>query len=87
MVAQLLGAAVGSALFAGRVGWLVARRYGQRRGLVVPVLVLGAVVFSVWRAGMMHPEDAMGRVAFGMAFAGPAVLGALFGIALAGRRR
>jgi hypothetical protein len=86
MIPHLLAVAVVSGLMAGLVGWLMARRYGPRRALVAPVLVLAAVVFSVWRAGMIHPEDAMGRVAFGMTFAGPAVLGAVLGIALARRK-
>jgi 4-amino-4-deoxy-L-arabinose transferase-like glycosyltransferase len=70
-------------LIAGVVGWAMALRYGRRRALVVPVLVLLAAVLSVLRASGLDPDNLLPRVAHALGFAGPAVAGALVGLALA----
>jgi hypothetical protein len=72
-----------AALIAGVVAWAMARRYGRRRALIVPVLAVAASVVSVVRASGMEDTDMLARAAFAMGFAGPAVAGALVGLALA----
>lgn len=71
------------ALIAGALAWAMAWRYGRRRALIVPVLAVAASVVSVVRASGMEDTDMLVRVAFAMGFAGPAVAGALVGLALA----
>ena len=72
-----------AALIAGLVAWAMARRYGRRRALVVPVLAVAASIVSLVRAGGLEDTDMLARAAFAMGFAGPAVVGALVGLALA----
>jgi hypothetical protein len=72
-----------AALIAGLVAWAMALRYGRRRALVVPVLAMAASVVSVVRAVGFEDTDMLVRVAFAMGFTGPAVAGALVGLALA----
>jgi phosphotransferase system glucose/maltose/N-acetylglucosamine-specific IIC component len=86
MYTSLIGMAAGAALFAAVVAWAMARRYGRRRALVVPVLAIVAAVFSVVRADGLGEDDMLARVALAMGFAGPAVAGALVGLVLAGRK-
>jgi hypothetical protein len=86
MYTSLIAMAAAAALFAAVVAWAMARRYGRRRAMVVPVLAILAAVLSVARAGGMGDGDALPRVALAMGFAGPAVAGALVGLALAGRK-
>lgn len=75
-----------AALIAAVLTFAMARRYGRRRALVVPVLAVVASVVSVVRAGGMEDTDALARAALAMGFAGPAVAGALVGLALARRK-
>ncbi len=83
MLAPLIGMAAISALIAALVGWAVARRYGQRRALAVPVLAVAASAVTIWRAAGLDPADALEKIALAMAFAGPSVAGALLGLVLA----
>ena len=71
------------ALIAGVVAWAMTQRYGRERTMVVPVLAVAAAGLSVFRAGGPDPGDALARVVLAMAFAGPAVAGALVGLVLA----
>jgi hypothetical protein len=75
-----------SALVGLVVGWLVAWRYGRRRALVVPVLAMVVAVVNVFRGAGLDAPEALARVAFATAFAGPSVAGALVGILLVRRR-
>jgi hypothetical protein len=86
MYTSLIAMAAGAALFAAVVAWAMARRYGRRRALVVPVLAIAAAVFSVIRADGLGHGDIVMRVALAIGFAGPAVAGALVGLVLAGRK-
>jgi peptidoglycan/LPS O-acetylase OafA/YrhL len=86
MVVPLILMAGSAALIAAVVAWAMARRYGPRRGLVVPVLAVVAAVVSVVQAGGLEDTDALARAALAMGFAGPAVAGALVGLALARRK-
>jgi hypothetical protein len=86
MVTSLIAMSGAAALFAAVVTWAMARRYGRRRALVVPVLAMLAAVFTVVRAGMLGEGDGILRAALAMGFAGPAVAGALVGLVLAGRK-
>lgn len=86
MYTYLIAIAVTVALFASVVAWAMARRYGRRRAMVVPVLAVLAAVASVVRAGGLDDGDVVSRVALAMGFAGPAVAGALAGLVLAGRK-
>jgi hypothetical protein len=87
MLGPVIGIAGAAALLAMALGWLMARRYGPRRAMVVPVLAVAASALSVCRASGLDPGEAMGRAAMVMAFAGPAVLGGLIGIRLARPKR
>lgn len=75
-----------AALIAGLLTFAMARRYGRRRALIVPVLAAVASIVSVVRAGGMEDTDALARAALAIGFAGPAVAGALVGLALARRK-
>lgn len=86
MYTPLIAMAGIAALIAGVLAWAVARRYGRRRALIVPVLAVAASIVSVVRAGGMDGTDALARAAFAMGFAGPSVAGALVGLALARRK-
>jgi cytochrome bd-type quinol oxidase subunit 1 len=86
MHGPLIAMAGFAALIAAVLGWAMARRYGRRRALVVPVLAVAAGVVSVLRAGGLDPSDMIMRAAFAMGFAGPAVAGSLVGLVLAGRQ-
>ncbi len=88
MYGPLIGMAALSALVAALLAWGVARRYGRGRALVVPVLAVVVSAVTIWRATGLEPSDGMAKIALAMAFAGPAVAGALLGLALArvGRR-
>jgi 4-amino-4-deoxy-L-arabinose transferase-like glycosyltransferase len=83
MVLPLVAMAAVAALIAGVLAWAMARRYGRRRAMVVPVLILAAAVLSVLRVSGLDPADALARAAHALGFAGPAVAGALAGLALA----
>jgi hypothetical protein len=87
MVTSLIAMSAASALFATVVAWAMARRYGRRRAMVVPVLAIAAAVITAVRAGVQDDGDAVARVALVMGFAGPAVAGALLGLVLAGRKK
>ena len=86
MYISLIAISASAALFAAVMAWGMARRYGRRRALVVPVLAVLAAVFTVVRAGTLGEGDAFMRASLAMGFAGPAVAGALVGLALAGRK-
>jgi hypothetical protein len=86
MVTPLIAMSAVAALFGAVAAWAMARRYGRRRALVVPVLAVVAALITVVRAGMLGEGDVVMRVALAMGFAGPAVAGALVGLALAGRK-
>ncbi len=75
-----------STLLAGVLGWAFARRYGRRRALAVPLLALVSTAILMWRVYGLEVPDAMVAVAVIVAVAGPAVAGALVGIALGARR-
>jgi hypothetical protein len=83
MYAPLIAMAGVSVLIAGVVAWAVARRYGRRPALGVPVLAVAASIVSAVRVGGLEDGNAVARVAIAMAFAGPAVVGSLVGLALA----
>jgi uncharacterized membrane protein YfcA len=85
MYGPLIAMAGIAALIAAVVGWAIARRYGRRLALVVPVLAVVAAMISVARAGGSDPDDMTVRVALAFAFVGPSVAGALAGLLLAGR--
>jgi hypothetical protein len=75
-----------AAVIGGVIAWAMAWRYGRRRALVVPVLAVLAAVVMVVRGAGPDPSEMLGRLAIAAAFAGPAVAGALLGIALAARK-
>lgn len=86
MYTPLIAMAGVAALIAGALSWAMARRYGRRRALVVPLLAVVAAVISVARASGLDDTDGFARVVIAMGFAGPAVAGALVGLALARTR-
>lgn len=87
MARLLLGLGLGSALLTAVMTWAVARRYGRRRALVVPILALVAVGLMVGRAGMADPEAAVQALSAAAMLGGPAVAGGFLGLALSGRPR
>lgn len=83
MYGHLVAMGLGSALVAGLITWVVARRYGRWHGLLVPLLALLATAFMIWRASGMNTHDALGVVAAAVVFTGPSVAGSLLGLMIA----
>jgi predicted MFS family arabinose efflux permease len=86
MIGPVIAVAGVAAVIGGVIAWAMAWRYGRRRALVVPVLAVAAAVVMVLRGDGQDPSVLMGRLAIAASFAGPAVAGALIGIALAARK-
>lgn len=87
MYYSLVAMALMSAALTGLVTWGIARRYGRRRALLVPLVALGAILFLLWRTDITGDQDAMLFLAFAVTQAGSSVGGALLGLLLSGRRR
>ena len=83
----MVGIALGSCALTGLLTWLVARRDGRRRALVVPVLAIVSVGVVLWRAQGLGMDRAIGLAAFAGVLIGPAVAGGLLGLVLSGRRK
>jgi Na+/alanine symporter len=81
----LLAAGLAAAVLAGVITWGVARRYGRRRALLVPMLAMIATLLAIWRANAMGTADAMAISAAAFIFGGPAVAGALLGLTVSGK--
>jgi len=83
MSGHLVAIGLGSALLAGLMTWAVARRYGRRHALAVPLLALLASGYMIWRAYGSSAPEAPGVVALALLFIGPSVAGSLLGLVLA----
>jgi hypothetical protein len=83
MAGVLLAVAVANALVVGLISWAMSRRYGAGRALVVPFVGLLAAGFMVWRSVSVDGRDPMGVLASAFLIAGPWVLGAFLGMAVA----
>lgn len=82
MYAHLIVMALVTALGAGLLSWIVARRLGARWALALPVLALAAMIVTLaWSRGLGF-HDGLGLVAGAVVFAAPALIGALLGIGL-----
>ena len=86
MYGHLLALSLAAALLAGVLTWAAALRYGRKLALMVPGMALLALVVMLWRAGMLTFHDGFGIAAAAVVFAAPALVGALLGIWIAGRR-
>jgi methionine-rich copper-binding protein CopC len=83
MTGVLLAVAVVNALVVGLVAWAMSRRYGAGRAMLVPLIAMLAAGFMVWRSVSVDGHDPMGVVASAFLIAGPWVLGAFLGLAVA----
>ena len=83
MTGVLLAIAAVNALVVAVIAWAVARRYGPGRALLVPVVGLLAAVFMVWRSVSAYGRDPLEVLALAFLIAGPWVLGAFLGLAVA----
>jgi hypothetical protein len=83
MTGVLLAVAVANALVVGLIVWAMSRRYGSGRALLVPFVGLLAAVFMIWRSVAVDGHDPMGVIASAFLIAGPWVVGALLGLAVA----
>ena len=83
MTGILLAVAVANALVVGLVAWAMSRRYGPARAMVVPILALLAAVFMVWRSISVSGHDPLDVLASALLIAGPWLLGAFLGLAVA----
>jgi ABC-type nitrate/sulfonate/bicarbonate transport system permease component len=72
-----------TALFAAVICYALTRRYGWKAALSLPLLALVATVAMLWQEGHLESAGGMTLVTFVIAFAGPTLLGALIGIAVA----
>jgi hypothetical protein len=87
LVRSLWGLGGGSLVLTALITWAMARRYGQRRALVVPAAALLAAGLMLWRSASFAGHDALSATAAAMLLAGPALAGGLLGLLLAGLRR
>jgi hypothetical protein len=83
MTGVLLAVAMMNALVVGLIAWAMSRRYGARRALLVPVVGLLAGVFMVWRSMVVDGHDPLAVLVSAFLIAGPWVVGAFLGLALA----
>lgn len=83
MSGLLLAVAVANALVVGLIAWAMSRRYGAGRALLVPFVGLLAAGFMVWRSVVVDGRDPMGVIASAVLIAGPWVVGAFLGLAVA----
>jgi NADH:ubiquinone oxidoreductase subunit K len=83
----LAGLALVAAGLTGLFTWGVARRYGRRRALLVPLLALGAILFLMARSGTSGVGQGQLLAAFAVTLAGAAVAGGLVGLLFAPPRR
>jgi hypothetical protein len=82
MYAHLIVMGGVTALMAGLLSWIVARRLGARWALALPVLALAAMVALLFRSGGLGFHDGIGLVAAAIVVAAPALAGAGLGIGL-----
>jgi hypothetical protein len=83
MTGVLLAVAVANALVVGVIAWAAARRYGPGRALLVPIVGLIAAVFMVWQSVSLYGRDPLEVLVLAFLIAGPWVLGAVLGLAVA----
>jgi hypothetical protein len=83
MTGVLLAVALMNALVVGLIAWAMARRYGSGRALLVPVVGLLAGAFMVWRSMVVDGQDPVAVLVSAFLIAGPWVVGAFLGLALA----
>ncbi len=82
MYAHLIVMALVTALGAGLLSWIVARRIGTRWALALPVLALAAMIVILARSQGLGFHDALGMTATAAVFALPVLVGAMAGILL-----
>lgn len=87
MYGFLIATGGATVLVAGVVSYATARRYGRGAALAVPVLALVAMLGMQWQRQELEWGEGAGLLLPSLIFAGPVLLGALAGIALAGLRR
>jgi len=81
------GVGLAGAAVAGVLGWGLARGYGWRVGLIVPLVALLSLIAVLWRARGLGLADSFDLAAKALVVAGPALAGALLGVVLAAQRR
>lgn len=82
MYAHLIVMGIAMALAAGLLSWIVARRFGARWALALPVLALVVMIALLFRSGGLGFHDGIGLVVAAVVIAAPALIGALLGIGL-----
>lgn len=87
MLGPLAGTSIAGALVAGVITWAVARRYGWRVGLIVPLLALLALIAILSQARMLSLSDSFALAATALTIVGPTLVGALLGLVLAATRK
>jgi hypothetical protein len=83
MYGIVLSVAVVNALVVGVITWGIARRYGRRWGLAVPLIGLVPLAVMAWRAWGLEGYDTMAIGATLVLMVGPWVVGALLGLLVA----
>lgn len=83
----LLVAASGILCVSAVISFALARRYGGRFALMMPVLAFLAMTGIMWQSDSGEARDRLSLVMWSLAAASPAVLGCLVGILLARRPR
>jgi len=87
MVGPFAGIGIAGALVAAVIAWGVARRYGWRVGLIVPLLALVSLIAVLWQARMLSLADSFALAATALTVVGPTLAGALLGLVLAAKRK
>ncbi|OYW61123.1 MAG: hypothetical protein B7Z10_01765 [Rhodobacterales bacterium 32-66-7] len=87
MVGPMAGIGIAGALVAAVIAWAVARRYGWRVGLIVPLLALVSLIALLWQARLFSLSDGFTLAATALTVTGPTLAGALLGLMLAARKR
>lgn len=87
MVGPMAGVGITGALVAGVIAWAVARRYGWRVGLIVPLLALVSLLTILAQARLLSMNDSLTLAATALTVVGPTLAGALLGLVLAGTRK
>lgn len=87
MYGFLIATGGATVLVAAVVSYATARRYGWGAALALPVLALVAMLGMQWQRQGLDWGEGAGILLPALIFAGPVLLGALAGVALAGLRR
>lgn len=86
LILYMLGFVGVTAVVSGVITWAMARRYGRRQALAVPIVAALALAVPVLRAGREHGYVDAGTGVLALVLAVPMLLGAALGLVLSRRR-